>query len=181
MGRNITARYWFYLSLYSDLSHFLIVCWAALRRSSAYDALHCNIFPGQLVFCLSLSINAALAFSLIYILTSLWFAKEQQNTLAYGDTDQFPLSIAVLTHHILISYDDVITLNIASSLHPHHHLNTWWPRTDEATLNGIQSPWPWRTASAINHSVFWNTNSLLMPIRSLNVDPHVHITGYVAF
>lgn len=78
---------------------------------------------------------------------------------------------------ILISYDDVITLSNSSSLYPHHQLNTWWPCNDEAALNGIRSPWHWRPASVINHSVFWNTNSPLMPIRGLNVDNHVHVYG----
>lgn len=69
---------------------------------------------------------------------------------------------------ILISYNDVITRSIASSLYP---IIIWTP----ADLTVMKPPWPWRPASVINHSVFWNTSSLLMPIRGLNADAGVAV------
>lgn len=178
MGRNIIK----YIG-HSALTYLISsLCVELLRRGCG--ALHCNILSQQLVFCLSLGIMpSSLSHSDHYSSDqSIKQLKKCKMCIRTEIYISFFLSVVVLTHNnTLISFNDVITLSFASFLHPHHHLNTWWPRTDETVLNGIQSLWPRRPYIVINHSLFWNTNSLLMSIRCLNMAPHDHVQWRCCF
>lgn len=112
-------------------------------------AVHHNILPSRLLFCLNLGVNAAFLLSII------------RSPLRPPSTEPPPNRGTLPPHRlqVLVRYFGGVCPSAVPSLPPRPHQSTWWSAhySDKAFLNGIRSPRPWRTGSVINHSVFSNT------------------------